>query len=69
MSGANFQELKELIYNRYGLILRSDSLDTDRFSYSLLLPQVKSVDQLLHMICHIHQINFRREGNEIILHH
>ncbi|MFD2904518.1 FecR family protein [Sphingobacterium anhuiense] len=69
MSGANFQELQELIYNRYGLILRSDSLDTGRFSYSLLLPQVKSVDQLLHMICHIHQINFRREGNEIILHH
>lgn len=68
LSGANFPELQELIYNRYGLILRSDSLDTASFSYSLLLPQVKSVDQLLHMICTIHQINFRREGNEIILH-
>ncbi|MGJ1322272.1 FecR family protein [Sphingobacterium faecium] len=68
ISGANFQKLQELIYNRYGLILRSDGLDTANFSYSLLLPHVKSVDQLLHMICNIHQIKFRREGNDIILH-
>lgn len=68
LADATFQELHELIYNRYGLSLRSENLDTSTFKYSLSLPQVKSVDQLLNMICTIHQNKFRREGNEIILH-
>lgn len=67
LNGATFEELCELIYNRYGLTLRTDNIDTDTFSYSVLMPHVQSIDQLLHMICNIHQINFRRERNEIIL--
>lgn len=67
LNGATFEELRELIYNRYGLTLRGDNIDTATFSYSVLMPHVRSVDQLLHMISNIHQINFRRERNEIIL--
>jgi len=48
--------------------LIADNLDTDKFNYSLMIPQVESLDQVLSMICTIHQIKFRRGKNEIILH-
>ncbi|MGE8244286.1 MAG: FecR family protein [Sphingobacterium sp.] len=68
LSNVGFNALKEIIYNRYGVVLIADNLDTDKFNYSLMIPQVESLDQVLSMICTIHQIKFRREKNEIILH-
>lgn len=68
LSNVGFSALKEIIYNRYGVVLIADNLDTDKFNYSLMIPQVESLDQVLSMICTIHQIKFRREKNEIILH-
>jgi len=68
LSNVGFNELKEIIYNRYGVVLIADNIDTDKFNYSLMIPQVQSLNQVLHMICTIHQIKFRREKNEIILH-
>lgn len=68
LNNVGFDALKEIIYNRYGVVLIADNLDTDKFNYSLMIPQVESLDQVLNMICTIHQIKFRREKNEIILH-
>ncbi|SMG11970.1 FecR family protein [Sphingobacterium psychroaquaticum] len=67
LNGATFEELSELLYNRYGVVLKYDTQDTKAFSYSLLIPQVQSVDQLLQMICNIHQLKFRRTQNEVTL--
>lgn len=68
LSNVRFKELKEIVYNRYGVVLVAENLDTDKFSYSLMIPQVRSLGQVLSMICTIHQLKFRREKNEIILH-
>ncbi|WP_370877887.1 DUF4974 domain-containing protein [Sphingobacterium zeae] len=67
MNNVGFEELKELIYRRFGAVLHTDSLNTDSFNYSLMIPQVQSLDQVLTIVCNIHQIKFRREKNEIIL--
>lgn len=67
LANAAFGELQELLYDRYGLSLRSDGLDTDTFRYSILMPHVRSVEDLLNMICNIHQIKYRRKNDEIIL--
>ncbi|QQT25337.1 FecR family protein [Sphingobacterium spiritivorum] len=64
---ATFSDLQDLVYNRYGIHLHSEKNDTDSSQYAILMPQVKSVDHLLDMICSIHQIKYRREKNEIIL--
>lgn len=67
VNNVGFEELKELIYRRFGAVLHTDSLNTDSFNYSLMIPQVQSLDQVLTIVCNIHQIKFRREKNEIIL--
>ncbi|PVH24319.1 FecR family protein [Sphingobacterium corticibacter] len=67
LHNTTFGELQEVMHSRYGLTLRSDSLNTETFRYSILMPQVRSVDDLLTMICTIHQINYRRKNDEIIL--
>ncbi|WP_437918329.1 FecR family protein [Sphingobacterium sp. LRF_L2] len=67
LDGASFDELSELMLSRYGLVLKTDNLNTRSFSYSLLIPQVESLDQILTIICNIHQLKFRRDKNEIIL--
>jgi len=67
LNQVNFDGLKEIFHNRYGVLLRADKLDTDRFNYSLIIPQVRSLNQVLDMVCAIHQLKYRREHNEIIL--
>lgn len=67
LNDATFSELQELMHNRYALLLQSDGLHTETFRYSILMPHVSSVEDLLNMICNIHQINYRRENDEIIL--
>lgn len=67
LTNVGFAELKEIIYNRYAVVLTADGIDTEKFNYSLMIPQVQSLDQVLRMICTIHQIKFRREKNEVTL--
>ena len=67
VNNVGFEELKELIYRRFVAVLLTDNLNTDSFNYSLMIPQVQSLDQVLTIVCNIHQIKFRREKNEIIL--
>lgn len=67
LDNATFGELKELMFNRYGLSLRSEKLDTKKLRYSILMPYMHSVTDLLSMIGNIHQIKYRRENDEIIL--
>ena len=67
LNNVGFEELKEIIYNRYAVVLVANNLATDTFNYSLMIPQVQSLDQVLNIVCSIHQIKFRREKNEIIL--
>ncbi len=67
LDGASFDELQDLLASRYGMQLKANGLDTKRFSYSLLIPKVESVDQMLTMICTIHELKFRRNKDEIIL--
>lgn len=67
LNNVRFNELKEIIYNRYAVLLVAENVDTAKFNYSLMIPQVQSLDQVLSIICNIHQIKFRREKNEIIL--
>ncbi|WP_312523870.1 FecR family protein [Sphingobacterium multivorum] len=67
LNNIGFKELKEVIYNRFGVMLHTDNLNTDTFNYSLMIPHVQSLDQVLNIVCNIHQIKFRREKNGIIL--
>lgn len=67
LDNVGFSELKEIIYNRYGLLLVGEGLATETFNYSLMIPRVQSLEQVLNIICNIHQIKFRRKNNEIIL--
>jgi ferric-dicitrate binding protein FerR (iron transport regulator) len=67
LNNISFKELKEIIYNRFGVVLLTENLNTDTFNYSLMIPHVQSLDQVLNIVCNIHQIKFRREKNEIIL--
>lgn len=67
LDGASFDDLQDLLATRYGMQLKANGLDTKKFSYSLLIPKVESVDQMLNMICTIHELKFRRNENEIIL--
>ncbi len=67
LNNIGFKELKEVIYNRFGVMLHTDNLNTDSFNYSLMIPHVESLNQVLTIVCNIHQIKFRREKNEIIL--
>lgn len=67
LNNIGFKELKEVIYNRFGVMLHTDNLNTDSFNYSLMIPHVDSLNQVLTIVCNIHQIKFRREKNEIIL--
>lgn len=67
LNNIGFKELKEVIYNRFGVMLHTYNLNTDSFNYSLMIPHVESLNQVLTIVCNIHQIKFRREKNEIIL--
>lgn len=67
LNGVTFEELQELIYNRYGLKLSSEHINTDSFSYSLFIPKVESVDHIMQMIESIHQLKYRRSADGIIL--
>jgi len=67
LNGSSFKDLQELIFNRYGLKLRTENLKTDGFSYSLFIPKVESVDQIMQMIGSIHQLKYRRTADAIVL--
>ena len=67
LDGATFEELANLMSSRYGVILKAENIDTRSFRYSLLMPQVDTVEQVITMICNIHQLKFRRDKNEITL--
>jgi hypothetical protein len=60
LNNISFKELKEIIYNRFGVVLLTENLNTDPFNYSLMIPHVQSLDQVLNIVCNIHQIKFRR---------
>ncbi|MFD2556348.1 FecR family protein [Sphingobacterium tabacisoli] len=67
LDGVTFEELSDRMLSRYGVTLKTENLDTHNFRYSLLMPQVETVEQLMTMICSIHQLKFRRDKNEITL--
>ncbi|MFZ4861195.1 FecR family protein [Sphingobacterium sp. Mn56C] len=67
LNGASFEELQQVIFNRYGLTLRSEDLDTRNFNYSLVIPQVRSVEHLMQMIVTIHDLKYRKSASEIVL--
>lgn len=63
----SFEQLRQVLYDRYGVLIETDHPQKASFRFSLLLPQVDSIDQVLKMICNIHQFDYRREQNHVIL--
>lgn len=64
---ASFKDLQELLSNRFGVHLASENLNTADFRYTLLMPNVQSLEHIMDMICSIHQLKYRRKNHEVIL--
>lgn len=64
---ASFKDLQELLNNRFGVHLASEGLNTADFRYTLLMPNVQSLEHIMDMICSIHQLKYRRKNHEVIL--
>ena len=64
---ASFKDLQELLSNRFAVHLSSEQINTTDFRYTLLMPNVQSLEQVMDMICSIHQLKYRRKNHEVIL--
>lgn len=64
---ATFADLRQAIYNIYGVRLRNQRKSGNRYSYNLQIHANRSLAQTLDIVCDMHRLNYRREDDEIIL--
>lgn len=64
---ASFDELALVFYNRYKQKLSSTNPDVLKYHYTITLLQNKSVESALKLICNIHNNQYRRKENELII--
>lgn len=67
LDNATFQELVLVMHNRFGVTLKSHLPETGLFRYTIAVLQHKSLEETMQLICDIHQIKYRRKGDEITL--
>lgn len=64
---AGFDELALVLYNLYGVQLKSNDPRTVRHHYNLSLRADSPLEETMEVICGIHKTTYRRKGNEITL--
>ncbi|WPL47043.1 FecR family protein [Sphingobacterium bambusae] len=64
---ASFADLRQAIYNIYGVRLRNERKSGNQYSYNLQIHANRSLAQTLDIVCDMHRLNYRRENDEIIL--
>lgn len=64
---ASFKELALHLNNIYGVNLLSEKKSTETYSYNMQIRADRSIEQTMDIICSMHRIKYRRNGNDIIL--
>ncbi len=64
---ASFEELALIFHNTYGLNLKAGAPAIAKYQFTLRMHRGVPVDQMLKLINSIHNTNYRKEGNNIIL--
>jgi len=64
---ANFETVAAVFKNLYGVELKSKIENIHQFSYTLTIQKQVSLADNLSLICKMHHINYRKEGNVILL--
>lgn len=67
LRNATFENVALAFYNTYGVVLRAGSQDIHDHRYSLVIRTTNRPDETVRIICSIHQHQFRRKGNELII--
>lgn len=67
LRNATFENVALAFYNTYGVALNSGSQEIHDHRYSLVIRTTNRPDETARIICSIHQHQYRRKGNEIII--
>jgi transmembrane sensor len=67
LTQANFEELALIMKNIFGLSLKAGNSRVNAYRFSLRLQHNLPADQVLKVISQIHNTQYRREGDNIIL--
>jgi len=67
LRNATFKSVALAFYNTYGVVLQAGNQDIHDHRYSLVIRTTNRPDETARIICSIHQHQFRRKGNEIII--
>jgi len=64
---ARFSELALVMYNLFGVQLKSAGDATETYRYNLNVSTEYSLEDMMKVICSIHKTTYRRKGNEITI--
>lgn len=67
LQDANFSVLANVFKNLYGVTLKPSIQAINQFNYTLTIHRQVSLEDNLKLICKMHHINYRKEGNVIVL--
>nr|WP_068890032.1 FecR family protein [Pedobacter panaciterrae] len=67
MEQISFSELALILHNTYGLNLKAGSKKVDAYHFTLKLSHSQPIESILKAISMIHNTNYRKEGNDIII--
>ncbi|RQP18563.1 MAG: FecR family protein [Parapedobacter sp.] len=67
LTNASFEEVALAMYNVYGVELKAADRQVDDHQYSVTIRTSHRLDETLRIICSIHQNQYRRESNEVII--
>lgn len=64
---ASFEELALAMHNLYGITLKSRDIRTLNYQYNLMIRTDRSLEKTMELICSIHQNQYRREGDDLVI--
>lgn len=64
---ASFEELALAMHNLYGINLKSRDVRTFNYQYNLIIRAERSLEKTMELICSIHQNQYRREGDDLVI--
>lgn len=67
LRNATFEEVALAVYNIYGIDLKAGNSQIHDHRYNLTIRTEHQLDEALRIICSIHQNQYRRENNEVII--
>ncbi|WP_053058407.1 FecR family protein [Pedobacter sp. BMA] len=67
LRNASFQSVASVFKNLYGVTLHSEISNIHRFSYTATIQSQVTLQDNLELICKMHHIQYRKEGNVVVL--